>query len=602
MRTPNLFRNLTKDTGSLTILTKNDDIKDLRNSITVQMLVRLQIFNSIIFLIHLVILLFIVPGNMKIYQGVRLQAYTLMSIADLVMVIGSLIFLVTITLIRPKEPNRVSVPHNLVVLVNCSFLLLWAAVKTVFQQSFDGQISIYLVVLLTAGAGALLDLPGSFILYVPPLAVFIAGSLLNNKTPHLLQDNLINGSALTVVSWILGRILYQNFRENFLKQRIIERQNTDLRESEEKFSKSFQYNKVIMAISSIPEGRYIDVNEEFVRISGLPREQIIGRTGIELGFWIQPEDRKTFLDKFLKEEYLKDYEMDFRHPSGKTLSLIGCLMIIRLNGIPYELFSCQDITERKKAEQELLKLNNELTDRVKTAVFELREKDQMMLLQSRQAAMGEMLSNIAHQWRQPLNATGLIVQNIQQCHRRGELTDNYIDDAVNRAMAQIEHMSKTIDDFRNFFKTDKEKKEFNLKDAVENALSLISASYREHLVTTSLDCPEEITITGFPNEFSQALLNILNNALEIFDEKNLPDPKIAISIRRENSLSMVTVRDNAGGIPKDVLPKIFEPFFTTKKSGTGIGLYMTKIIIEKNMGGRLSASNRDDGAEFRIEF
>jgi PAS domain S-box-containing protein len=247
-------------------------------------------------------------------------------------------------------------------------------------------------------------------------------------------------------------------------------------------------------------------------------------------------------------------------------------------------------------------LNKETLERLRV-VEELRKQELLLIQQSRQAAMGEMIGNIAHQWRQPLNTLGLFTQRVGFFYGTPSFNKEFLDTSVAKSMEIIQYMSKTIDDFRNFFSTDREKSEFDADNAVCKALSLVEASYKEHHITIDRKSQEGVTIYGYPNEYAQVLLNILINAKDVFIERNVKSPRIAISTNFENGISSVTIADNAGGVPDDIIDKIFAPYFTTKgpQQGTGVGLFMSKTIIETNMGGKLSVRNTAEGAEFRVE-
>ncbi len=269
-----------------------------------------------------------------------------------------------------------------------------------------------------------------------------------------------------------------------------------------------------------------------------------------------------------------------------------------------------DITERKRAEealalkqQQLEELNRSLEQRVRQAVDELRQKDRLLIQQSRQAAMGEMINNIAHQWRQPLNNIGLIIQNLQLQYEAGEMDARQMASEVGTAMDVIAYMSRTIDDFRNFFHQDKLRRSFSVNEMVARSLEFLLPGLKSCGI--SVECREEpdVRVEGYPSEYMQALLNILNNAKDVLLERRVANPLISIAVLRENRRSVVCIRDNGGGIRDDVLPRIFDPYFTTKEQGkgTGIGLYMSKAIIEKSIDGKLTARNVEDGAEFRIE-
>jgi nitrogen fixation/metabolism regulation signal transduction histidine kinase len=271
----------------------------------------------------------------------------------------------------------------------------------------------------------------------------------------------------------------------------------------------------------------------------------------------------------------------------------------------------QEVAERQIAQEELAVkqqqleiLNQSLEERITGTIAEIRQKDQMLIHQSRLAAMGEMISNIAHQWRQPLNNVGLIIQNIQAAYDAGELTSDSMAKEVDDAMNVIFFMSHTIDDFRNFFQQDRVKCTFSVNRAVTRAIEFMMPGLRDIGVAVELEEEQTFDALGYANEYAQVLLNIINNAKDVFQERKPPEPRISIRVFCENSRSVVTVCDNGGGIETVILPKIFDPYFTTKDKaqGTGIGLYMSKVIIEQHMGGKLTARNVDEGAEFRVEL
>lgn len=268
----------------------------------------------------------------------------------------------------------------------------------------------------------------------------------------------------------------------------------------------------------------------------------------------------------------------------------------------------EEIAERQVAQEDLAEkqhilefLNRTLEERIDAAVNELRQKDQALIQQNRLAAMGEMISNIAHQWRQPLNLIGLIVQGLPDCK---DLSQAQLDHEVERIMDVVMHMSQTIDDFRYFFRQDKQKIQFTANQAVAKTVEFISPGLNSKNISISITEQPEVSVFGYSNEYGQVLLNILSNSKDVLEERKVAEPRIYINISREDDRSVVTITDNGGGISQEVIPKIFDPYFTTKEKsqGTGIGLYMSKIIIEQNMGGRLTAHNTENGAAFRIEI
>ena len=244
--------------------------------------------------------------------------------------------------------------------------------------------------------------------------------------------------------------------------------------------------------------------------------------------------------------------------------------------------------------KELQKLNRDLEQRIKYEVEQSRKKDEIMFRQSRLAAMGEMVGNIAHQWRQPLNAIVLVIQSFQMKKMVGKLDDEFIDAQVEEGIKLANSMSKTIDDFRNFFKPNKVEEFFSVKKSVEEAIDLVFHYYKKINININLVCKEDFETVGYPNEFSQVLMNLFSNAKDVLKELDGEHKKyIEVIIKTKNDDGIVMVIDNGGGISQEVLDRMFEPYFTTKhqSSGTGIGLYMSKEIIEKQMNGSIWAQN-----------
>ncbi len=259
---------------------------------------------------------------------------------------------------------------------------------------------------------------------------------------------------------------------------------------------------------------------------------------------------------------------------------------------------------------ELMAINADLEARVERTVAEAREKDKIMLQQSRLASMGEMIGNIAHQWRQPLNALALQIQDMEDAYEFDEIDEHYIKALVEKSMKKIHFMSKTIDDFRNFFEPNKTIERFNAVSSIEQVLDMTTSSFSNHSIGVEFEKDkDEYFCMGYPNEFKQVVLNILNNAKDAFVDhiesgEPVVEPKVKISINEKADKNIIHISDNAKGIPADVLDRIFEPYFTTKEEGkgTGVGLYMSKMIIEENMQGHLSVKNENGGAVFIIEL
>ena len=257
-----------------------------------------------------------------------------------------------------------------------------------------------------------------------------------------------------------------------------------------------------------------------------------------------------------------------------------------------------DVADKTK---ELRELNEELEIKIEEALQENIKQLQTLQEQSKMASMGEMIGAIAHQWRQPLNAVSLSIQNLKYDYMAGDIDEAFIENYIEENKAVIKFMSKTIDDFRSFFRVDKEKKYFNIKETMESVVSMQSAQLKNHSITLEMS-GDEFEYFGLQSEFQQVILNLINNAKDALEEKAIENPMIKIIIDKQ--ARQILIQDNAGGVPLDIMERIFEPYFTSKEQGkgTGMGLYMSKMIIEENMDGKLFVRNRDDGACFYIDL
>ncbi|HCA27784.1 MAG TPA: hypothetical protein DEP05_09150 [Betaproteobacteria bacterium] len=259
----------------------------------------------------------------------------------------------------------------------------------------------------------------------------------------------------------------------------------------------------------------------------------------------------------------------------------------------------QDVTKRVAAEGALKELNDTLEQRIAEALARNREKDHLLIQQSRLAAMGEMVGNIAHQWRQPLNALGLVLANIKDAFLFNELDAPFLEAAVRDGRRLIDKMSSTIDDFRNFFRPNREKIHFNVMKVVDETVALTQSSFDHQNIVIRHQEMRDIWVDGYPNELSQVLLNLFGNAKEAIQQKKKMGGWVEIKVRADAGYCVIEVSDNGGGIGDDILLRVFDPYFTTKTSGTGIGLYMSKMIVE-NMGGTLSVKNGNGGSVFTL--
>ena len=255
-----------------------------------------------------------------------------------------------------------------------------------------------------------------------------------------------------------------------------------------------------------------------------------------------------------------------------------------------------------KKEHSLKELNRTLASRIQAAILEAKKKDQALLHQSRLAQMGEMISMIAHQWRQPLSEISGIFMEMKTAAKFGKVDREYIDRESDDGDRLIHYMSKTIDDFRDFFKPAKTKENFLVEKACEEAIILSDATLKSNHIDLTLHVEESVAISGYPSEYAQVVLNLILNAKDVLVERGVPHPAILMCVDVRDGMSVVVVKDNAGGVDETIKERVFEPYFSTKKgTGTGLGLYMSKMIIEENMGGELSVHNDEEGAVFTIK-
>jgi PAS domain S-box-containing protein len=351
-----------------------------------------------------------------------------------------------------------------------------------------------------------------------------------------------------------------------------------------------------------PDNQYLMANNAFCKLYGVEKNNLIGANDEVFKEQILYEVRKNDILNIANQKVT--LEESFKAKDGELkIFTTNFSQISTLNGNIY-VGTMLDITKLKNAIDELEHININLEHEVQDRLEELRQKDSMLIQQSKMVAMGEMISNIAHQWRQPLNTLGIKIQDLPVAFKFGEVNEEYVKQLNDESMNLIRYMSQTIDDFRNFFKPNKERLIFSVKDAITNATQIAKDTLNNSYIKISLNfCDEELKIDGYKNEFSQVILNILTNAKDALSLKDSEDRSIELSVFRIDNTIKITITDSGGGIDSSIIDKVFEPYFTTKHKaqGTGLGLYMSKMIIE-HMGGKLYVNNTENGACFNIEF
>ena len=375
------------------------------------------------------------------------------------------------------------------------------------------------------------------------------------------------------------------------------------------------------------------VNDEFCKISGYSYDELIGQnhnivrhpdvsTSNFETLW------KTVLNKKPYKATVKNLTKD-----GKTVYLNTTITpilddksnIIEFIAIRYDVTAEVELKkhlelkdkeleqlnltlEQKVVEQtkQLKELNKTLEQKVALEIKKNEEKQKMLFWQSRMASLGQMLGNIAHQWRQPLTELNLTLFNMKRACTKND--EKKVDELYKESKLLILNMSSTIEDFSNFFNPQKEKKSFEIKEAVNEALVILKKVIEMENINIKIDVPIKYKVLGVSNELSQVIINLIQNSKDAFKINDIKNKKITITLKEEHILdkkySLLEISDNAGGISKENADKIFEPYFTTKhkSQGTGLGLFMSKMIIEKSLDGELSHENIKNGSLFTIKL
>lgn len=306
-------------------------------------------------------------------------------------------------------------------------------------------------------------------------------------------------------------------------------------------------------------------------------------------------------NKKIQEEALKRSEKRFR----KIINQVAAEISEEPNQKDIDIYDTEENpsiyyseTENKnRIALELEGINIKLERMFQKEVDENKKKEALMIYQSRLAAMGEMIGNIAHQWRQPLSGLGLIFSNIEDAHSYGELTEEYLSGLIRKSKKLIRRMTQTIDDFRYFFNPKSEETSFSVGKNIESTIDFLDEHLRLHQIELNLHVVEDGMIYGYGNQYSQVIFNIVQNAIDALIDNRIEGRKIDIRIIREGYNQVVEIEDNAKGISESIINDVFEPYFTTKGKGkgTGLGLYMSKVIIENNFHGSIDIANQNDG-------
>ncbi len=332
-------------------------------------------------------------------------------------------------------------------------------------------------------------------------------------------------------------------------------------------------------------------NTAFENIAGVTKPE-----GTKLGtLLINDGDLVSFINKALKDGSAS-LEVDFDRKESSFYAIANATLLEEKEDKTIAILFT-GVNQRRDLEQQL-------EERIALEVKKNREKEEMMNQQAKLATMGEMIGNIAHQWRQPLNILALVFQDIYIKFQLGGLDADQMEKNYEKVNNLLQYMSQTIDDFRTFFKSEDGDAPFDVATALNSVFDLVGTRFSSNNTACEIEIQSSATVMGTENGFKQVVINLLNNAQEAILATSPQKGEIDITVSNEGDMVVVVVKDNGGGVPGKILNQIFEPYFTTKHKtqGTGLGLYMSKQIIEQHMAGKLEVSNDEKGAVFKISL
>ena len=360
---------------------------------------------------------------------------------------------------------------------------------------------------------------------------------------------------------------------------------------EHALSNRLEFDKVLLDTIPNPlyykniEGKFLGCNLAFANLVNEHRDQVIGKTAFDF-FTNEVASKNTIIDKELLETFsTSTSEFTYYSPSNQMKHII-------LNKAVYKNID--------GSVGGIVCIMDDITERI--------QQKQFLIQQSKLAEMGDMIAAIAHQWNEPLVELSALVQDIQTSYLLKELKDIEVNDFVNDSMVQIKYMSRTLNDFRNFLKPSTKKKLFSISKALSDINEIIGKQVFYSNIEMTFNYKnknEELLIYGYENEFKQVLLNLINNAKNKIIQKhsdNNHKGNIIINIKRTTNHNIIEIIDDAGKIDENIIHSIFQPYFTTKNNGTGLGLYMAKVIIEDKMRGTIRVRNDDDNVIFTIKL
>ncbi|WP_210004294.1 PAS domain-containing sensor histidine kinase [Arcobacter lacus] len=426
--------------------------------------------------------------------------------------------------------------------------------------------------------------------------VFLENSLLINNQIEIDYESIIQIALLALI--LVGTFIYWNFK---------------LKESEAKFRTLFDIAPIFLN-SFDKNGKIILWNKECEKVFGWTFDEIKNKKNSLSLFYDDPKVCEDVMKSFenisnsFEEWYPKTKKgetlvvkwANIKLPNGETIN-VGLDITQQRN---YEMSISENALELKLAKSQLENLNSSLEKRIENEITKNTKQQLMIMQQNKLAQMGEMIENIAHQWRQPLAQINSSVILIDAMLEKYNFKDAMVENKLTEIESLTSYMSKTISDFKNFFNPNKKKTIFKVEEAVQKASDVLKGLIHSYHIQMEISVEKDLKINSYLGELQQVILIIVNNAIDALILMNVHFPKILINAYTDNENIVISIEDNALGINSDLLDKIFEPYFTTKHKaqGTGLGLYIAKMVVENSLLGFLSVENKVNGACFIIRI
>lgn len=435
-------------------------------------------------------------------------------------------------------------------------------------------------------------------------------NFVNKKSAHVEPIEIHSNDEIGKISKMLNEkiLLSKMIIDEDIVQRAkeleeeVKRKTHDLEVSNKEYAILLErFNESVTATRTDTQGIITFATNKFCQSSGYTQEEIIGRNHNI----VRHPDNPTSFYKTLWETIKsgKEFRAELKNRRKDGTDFWVNLYITPEWDENNQIIGYFSIKENIEDKIKIREFNKELEIKIKKAIEENRKKDEILVYQSKLASLGEMIGVIAHQWKQPLSALSMQIQMIKLTHslNKEEIDEEYIDTYINKNMDVIQFMTKTINDFRNFYRQDKVKTNFTVHDAIQTTLTIFKAQLNESRIKVTLE-GENFTTHGLQSEFQQVISNLISNAKDALVEKEIANKEIIICTKKEAHQGLVLFDDNAQGIPEEIIDKVFEPYYTTKPlgKGTGIGLNISKTIIENTMNGSISVCNTEKGACFII--